>query len=289
MAYVPVLHAGYLQLFEKHPEALIYVLGQDVIARFDELRKDLRALKPQESVDALSGWGKRAEVLNARGLKRLSESGQPVIMPDEDISHELAAHELAKTPVTFETIFLRWDRRKMQAVNDPVIPDSTVSVDRVDQELIQQAAALGAKSSNLWRRMGAIVTRDGNLIAQGHNSSYPTAHTSWIEGDPRNNAHRGDSIDLTLDIHAEARLISNAAREGVSLKGASMYIVDFPCPTCAKLIANSGISRLFYAKGYAVLDGQQALRAASVEVIRVEGVEIIDPAPDVWVPYPEKN
>jgi dCMP deaminase len=47
-----------------------------------------------------------------------------------------------------------------------------------------------------------------------------------------------------------------------------MYVTDFPCPPCAKLIAAAGISRLYFREGYAVLDGQDVLDAAGVEVVQ---------------------
>jgi dCMP deaminase len=65
-------------------------------------------------------------------------------------------------------------------------------------------------------------------------------------------------------------LIAEAAREGISTKGAVVYVTDFPCPPCAKLIAGAGISRLYFRTGYAVLDGEDVLAEAGVEVVRVE-------------------
>jgi dCMP deaminase len=73
---------------------------------------------------------------------------------------------------------------------------------------------------------------------------------------------------LSTAEHAEARLIAAAAREGVATDGAVMYVTDFPCPPCAKLIAGAGIRRLYFRSGYAVLDGEDVLREASVEVVQ---------------------
>ena len=38
---------------------------------------------------------------------------------------------------------------------------------------------------------------------------------------------------------------------------------------CAKLIAHAGLTRVFYQKGYAMLDGERVLKQAGVEIIRV--------------------
>ena len=47
-----------------------------------------------------------------------------------------------------------------------------------------------------------------------------------------------------------------------------MYVTDFPCPPCARLIAAAGISRLYFRDGYAVLDGEEILRAAGVDILQ---------------------
>jgi dCMP deaminase len=286
IAYVPVLHAGYRRLFNEYPDAPIYVLGSDLIKRFDQLRKELRALSPEDAVAGIHGWGRDAEVLDGAGLEELAKNQPEVIIPDEDVTRELT--EGIFTKVSVEPIFLRWDRRKLESKTDPLDPNRTISADELDRELLQQASSIGQKSSNLYRRMGALIVKDGKIIEQAYNASHPTPHTSWIEGDPRNNAHRGMDIDLTLDAHSEAKVIAQAAKRGVPLKGSSLYVVDFPCPTCAKLIANAGISKVYYAQGYAVLDGQQALQAVGVELIHAPDVILDEGDPKSWVPYPEK-
>ena len=49
-----------------------------------------------------------------------------------------------------------------------------------------------------------------------------------------------------------------------------MIVTDFPCPPCAKLVAYSGIKKLFYLKGYAMLDGERILKDAGVEIIKIK-------------------
>ncbi|MBU4501803.1 MAG: hypothetical protein KKA79_04370 [Nanoarchaeota archaeon] len=55
----------------------------------------------------------------------------------------------------------------------------------------------------------------------------------------------GEGIELCPSIHAEIRAITTAAREGISLDGATIYLAEwFPCDNCAKSIIESGISKL---------------------------------------------
>lgn len=287
VAYVPVLHAGYKRLFEKYPDALIYVFGPEIIARFDQLRKELRALPPEDVITALKGWGREARLFTAGNLDEI-QAYSNIVLPNEDVSYELAG-ELKGSKLTFEPIFLRWDRRKLESKKDPLDPDRTISENEFDRQVMAKTSEIAKRSTNIYRRLGAALVKDRKVLLQTHNGPQPTQHSSWIDGDPRNNANRGTSIDLTTDIHAEAKLIAEAARRGIALKEASIYVTDFPCPTCAKLIANSGLKKCYYARGYSVLDGQQVLNASGVELIHVVGAEMAEDEPEVWVPYPEKR
>jgi dCMP deaminase len=92
-------------------------------------------------------------------------------------------------------------------------------------------------------------------------------------GDPRSNFNKGVHYEISTAAHAEARLIARAAREGIATEGAVLYVTDFPCPPCAKLIAAAGIAKLYSRRGYAVLDGNDVLEAAGVEIALVHLVQ----------------
>ena len=103
-----------------------------------------------------------------------------------------------------------------------------------------------------------------------HNKHLPSPHSPYAEGDPRNNFHKGIGIEYSTTLHAEAGLIAEAARKGISLEGTSMYVSVFPCPPCAKLVAYCGIKKLYYSGGYSVLDQERILKSRGVEIIFVE-------------------
>ena len=55
----------------------------------------------------------------------------------------------------------------------------------------------------------------------------------------------GEGLDLCTGLHAEVRGVMNAAKIGVSLMGATLYMSSwFPCDNCAKVIIESGIRTL---------------------------------------------
>jgi len=273
IAYVPVLHEGYRRFFEKHRDAeVFYVLGKDLIALEDYLRKEIRELSPELMVKAIESLnlGKKVEVLTKEKLLKLIEANEAsFVMPNEDVCKILAKEFLSDKKVTFDSIFLRWDKHKSME-EKPVEADQKISREDFDREVIGKLKIEAEKSSDFWRHIASAIVKDGKMIAVAHNEHLPSEHSPYTDGDPRNTLHKGVGIEYSTSMHSEARLVAESARKGVSLDGASMYVTIFPCPPCAKLIAEAGIRRLFYAGGYSILDQEKILKSKSVEIIYVE-------------------
>jgi dCMP deaminase len=132
-----------------------------------------------------------------------------------------------------------------------------------------RASELAGASSDWWRQVGAIAVRDGQIVGQAWNRHHPTEYAPYIDGDPRDSFSRGVRADLSTAMHAEAAVIAGAARTGTSLDGADLFVTTFPCPACARLIAEAGLRRCYFAGPYSVLDGEDVLRAAGVELLFV--------------------
>ncbi len=49
-------------------------------------------------------------------------------------------------------------------------------------------------------------------------------------------------------IHSEIDAISNAARFGLSTKGAGIVVTRYPCESCARAIVKAGISKVYYGR-----------------------------------------
>lgn len=270
IAYVPVLHDGYKNFFEKHAEAeTLYIFGESLIQKHDYLAKEIRQLSPVFVKKAIESWGlfKKVEILEASRLKDLD--ADEVIMPNEDVCKSLAEESFAGKKVFFDNIFLRWDKHK-SVEERPVEADQIISRDEFDREVIQKLQVEAEKSSDWWRRVASAVVRDGKILLSAHNEHLPSPHSPYADGDPRNTLHKGVGTDIATAIHSEAKLIAEAACKGISLDGASLYVTIFPCSLCAKQIAFSGIKKIYYAGGYQMLDQETILRSKGIEIIYVE-------------------
>lgn len=269
--YMPVLHQGYIKLLEKYRSAsCLYLLGPELVSELAE-HVEIRGLHPSIVVKVVASLGIIPEILildssELKVIRNRKEMFQ-IIIADEIITRKLAERYLPDVQVTFETTFLRWDGGKISASYD--VPCDFVSTDSVDRALMDEAESLAQNSSDWWRQVGAILMV-GNLKLQSHNSHVPTEYTPYINGDPRDSIAAGTKSEFSSVLHSEKAVFAQALRMGVSTEGSDLYTTVFPCPDCAKLIAYSGVKRLFFKTGHASLDGAEILKVKGVKIIKVE-------------------
>ncbi len=283
LAYIPVLHEGYQHLLEKHSEATnIYLLPAEITHQLRSLQKDIRAISAEKMARALQALyqERTISVATSEILHDLANKSISLIFPDEDISRLVITEYFPENEVIFDSIFLRWDKERSLRVYPPIpsyslnsatknLAKSQKSTNSPHTSFMDLAQAEAAKSADWWRQVGAVLVKDGTLVLQTHNTHLPNEQAPYILGDPRANFHAGDHIELSTAIHAEAKLIAQAAKNGIALAGTELYCTTFPCPPCAKLIAESGIKTLYYADGYSMLDGEEVLKQADVQVVKV--------------------
>jgi dCMP deaminase len=87
---------------------------------------------------------------------------------------------------------------------------------------------------------------------------------------------------LKVICHAEANAIYNAARIGVALRGASIFVTKFPCLSCCNAIIQAGIARIYtHDKKYwndDPLDGDNRHKRV---VLKQSGIRIDAPFPGI--------
>lgn len=267
--YMPVLHAGYLRLFASLAGDIkeLYILDSALTEELSKFGKEIRAVDPgimQHAVAAL-GLFSTVRALSRDTVSDLADA--EVMMADEEISRAFAGKYLPGRSVTFEKVFLRWDASRVK--KDERVAYSRISTDPFDREMVSRAAAEAEKSSDWWRHVGAIVVRDGKILMESHNQHVPSEHTPYAVGDPRDVIEPGTLNMLYSSIHAEQDIVARAARDGISLAGASIYMNYFPCPLCAKLVASAGIQKCFFKTGSTWLDAESVLTAYGVEIVLV--------------------
>ena len=123
------------------------------------------------------------------------------------------------------------------------------------------AMLMATRSSCERLHVGCVIVSGGaqrnRIVAAGYNGFLPGApHISKVR-----DGHEQATV------HAEQNAISDAARRGVSLDGATAYVTHFPCINCAKILAAAGVVRIKYHRDYR----NDALVAS---LLRESGVEV---------------
>src|SRR5262245_47086213 len=124
------------------------------------------------------------------------------------------------------------------------------------------ARQVSTRSTCPRKHVGAVIVRDRTILSTGYNGS--------IRGMP----HCEDVGCVIEDghcvatVHAEANAILQAAKNGVSVAGAELYTTASPCWPCFKLIANAGVTRVYFGEFYR--------DQRSIEVAKSAGIELVD-------------
>ncbi len=94
------------------------------------------------------------------------------------------------------------------------------------------------------KHVGAVIVRDRTILSTGYNGSIRTLpHCDEV-------GHMMEAGHCVRTIHAEANAIIQAAKNGVAIEGANIYITASPCWQCFKMIANAGIERIIFGEFY---------------------------------------
>ncbi|GEN47825.1 ComE operon protein 2 [Ligilactobacillus pobuzihii] len=113
-----------------------------------------------------------------------------------------------------------------------------------NQYFMTQAVLLSTRSTCKRLSVGAILVRDKRIIAGGYNGS--------VSGD----VHCIDDNCYLVDghcvrtIHAEMNAILQCAKFGVATDGSEIYVTDFPCLQCTKMLLQAGVQKIYYLRNY---------------------------------------
>jgi len=138
---------------------------------------------------------------------------------------------------------------------------------------INQVLALASLSSCKRRGVAALaVTPDNITISESYNGwiRHSTNSTCGFNGECSRdllNIPSGVQNEIGC-IHAEENLIINAARTNNSLLNTIVFITTYPCLSCAKLLVQAGVSKIYTIENsYNNKDGLKFLKDMNIELI----------------------
>src|SRR5690349_4508758 len=113
-----------------------------------------------------------------------------------------------------------------------------------DEYFMNIAREVATRATCDRKHVGAVIVRDRSILATGYNGSIAGLPHCDEEGHLMEDGH------CVRTIHAETNAVIQAARNGVRIDGASIYVTASPCFGCFKVIANAGIKRIVFGEFY---------------------------------------
>lgn len=141
------------------------------------------------------------------------------------------------------------------------------------------------------RQVGAVIVKDDTVISYGYNGMpagwdnncenriYPDKllgdyeqHYDEFDAQFPLKDEEGNPYHLKTKpevLHAESNAISKLAKSHNSGLGAELFVTTAPCIHCAKLIFQSGITRVYFGENYRDDHGIRFLKQSGVEVTQL--------------------
>lgn len=155
-------------------------------------------------------------------------------------------------------------------MSEPSTSENTTSTrPSIDDYFLGFARQAAMRATCLRKKVGAVIARDGILLSTGYNGS--------IRGMPH---CTDEGVGCLMEdnhccrtVHAEINAVLQAAKNGVRIDGATLYVTASPCWPCFSAIANAGIKRIVFGEAYRATDpGPKRV----IEVAQQVGIELVD-------------
>ena len=134
----------------------------------------------------------------------------------------------------------------------------------LDSRYLRMAKIWAENSYCERRKVGALLVKDKMIISDGFNGT-PQGFENVCEDE------NGNTKSYVL--HAEANAITKVAQTSNSSRNATLYVTTSPCIECAKLIIQSGITRVVFSEVYRLTDGIHLLKRAGIECVYLKDSE----------------
>lgn len=106
------------------------------------------------------------------------------------------------------------------------------------------------------RKVGAIITKDSNILSYGYNGT-PSGFPNICEL---------NGLTIPYVLHAEANAITKLAKSNQTSTGGTIYCTTSPCIECSKLIIQAGITTVIVNDYYSDLSGLLLLLRAGIDI-----------------------
>ncbi len=257
---------------EKLRSAQIVLLGEEAI-RCRNLTYLSRIIK--EKPGTIIVMANQELTPGSRGLAKAQilasmEGVEAVFACSEQELEQLVAGEFGQVEQFGEVIL---SKKKLLPPTEVFAEEVEVkqTSDPLDRQFMLEAQRLLSESTCWWRPTACVFVLNEEVIMTG------ACFTPWqtnCKELPIRPADiflaPGEKISFCDGIHSEKIGIARAARKGISLDGASLYVTSCPCEECAKEIIEAGIKRVVFDKEYYDRKGLLLLQKSKVQIAKIK-------------------
>lgn len=121
-----------------------------------------------------------------------------------------------------------------------------------DSYFMQLAHVVAGRSTCLRRQVGSVIVKDKQILCTGYNGSPSGLQHCDEVGCLRQSlgVPSGERHEICRAVHAEQNALVQAAKHGIAIMGADLYVTHQPCALCTKLLINVGVKRVVYVHPY---------------------------------------
>ena len=146
-----------------------------------------------------------------------------------------------------------------------------------DKRFMNMAEVVGSWSSCYQekRHVWAVIVKDNRILTTGYNGAPSGVESCAEKGEclrKKLNIPSGTRHEICYAVHAEQNAICQAAKMGISIENATIYVTHQPCTICTKMIINAGIKKVVFKHGYPDDFSKVLLDEAGVELININDI-----------------
>jgi dCMP deaminase len=136
--------------------------------------------------------------------------------------------------------------------------------DSWEQYFLKLAATVSSRATCSRLKVGCVIVKNKTVVATGYNGSASgTPHCTDVGCLIENGG-------CQRTIHSELNAITQAAKHGNAVDGATIYVTHEPCFNCLKHILTCGIKDIYYTEEYGSRPITKKLEMLGIENYTVE-------------------
>ena len=186
------------------------------------------------------------------------------ITPQDTGQVEVEKNDLEKNNFQQQAIISALINTGQQAISQGIQVYSQLTGDTQFANVFNAVTSVGADILTIAKGgpVGAVIVKNKRIVATGYNGAPSGVENCLERGYCMRNKLKiesGTKAELCYAVHAEQNAIVQAAKLGISVEGATIYVNVQPCVICAKMIINAGIEKVY------IRDDEANYRVISVQ------------------------